>query len=179
MKQRLINCDFLDTEAFNDKLSNKAKLLYFTMFINGDDKGFVSNTNTIIATLKKNDDVFTNQVNLSLLENDYPNALIELIDRGYIYEFRDNHENKIHLLRHWFVHNRYKKGLWTNYFVFLKQVELVDGKYTLKERSKEKDKINENNINEIKEKKILNKEELLKELESDKPIPTSEDNSFI
>ena len=150
MKSRLINCDFLTTEAFNDKLSNKAKLLYVVMFINGDDKGFVSNTNTIISTLTKNDELFTNEINLSLLENDYPNALIELINRGYVYEFRDNHDNKVHLIRHWFIHNKWRKGLWTNYGSFLKQVELVEGKYVLKESSKE-NKINENTINEIKE----------------------------
>ena len=164
MKSRLINCDFLTTEAFNDKLSNKAKLLYMIMFINGDDKGFVSNTNTIISTLTKNDELFTNEINLSLLENDYPNALIELINRGYIYEFRDNHENKVHLIRHWFVHNKWRKGLWTNYGSFLKQVELVEGKYVLKESSKEnkinESIINENTINEIK----LNNEEQIDDL---------------
>lgn len=162
MKSRLINCDFLTTEAFNDKLSNKAKLLYVIMFINGDDKGFVSNTNTIISTLTKNDELFTNEINLSLLENDYPNALIELINRGYLYEFRDNHDNKVHLIRHWFVHNKWRKGLWTNYGSFLKQVELVEGKYVLKENT-----INENTINEIKEIKDdlpLNKDELLNEI---------------
>jgi len=168
MKSRLINCDFLTTEAFNDKLSNKAKLLYVIMFINGDDKGFVSNTNTIISTLTKNDELFTNEINLSLLENDYPNALIELINRGYVYEFRDNHDNKVHLIRHWFIHNKWRKGLWTNYGSFLKQVELVEGKYVLKENS-----INENTINEIKEIKDdlpLNKDELLNEIKTNHQV---------
>lgn len=154
MKQRLINCDFLYSEAFNDKISNKAKLLYFTMFIYGDDKGFVGNTNSIIEKLKKNDDEFTNQVNLSLIENDYNSALLELINMGYLYEFRDNHNNRVHLIRHWFVHNKWRKGLSTNYGSFLKLVELVDYKYVLKESSKEiklnESKINENKLNEIK-----------------------------
>ena len=151
MRQRLINCDFLDTEAFNDKISNKAKLLYYQMFINGDDRGFVGNTNTIIETLKKNDDNFVDVVNMSLLENDYPNALYELINKGYLYEFRDNHENKVHLIRHWFVHNKYRKGLWTNYGSFLKQVQLDEsGKYVLKETHLKENKLNESNVNEIK-----------------------------
>jgi hypothetical protein len=135
------------------------------MFINADDMGFIGNTNSIISTLQKNDDEFLNQVNLSLIENDYQSALYELVGMGYIYEFRDNHENKVHLIRHWFIHNRYRKDLMTNYGSFLKQVELVDGKYVLKESSKEntikikqsklkqikikQDKVNkENNINE-------------------------------
>ena len=149
MKQRLINCDFLYSEAFNDKISNKAKLLYFTMFIYGDDKGFVGNTNSIIEKLKKNDDEFTNQVNLSLIENDYNSALLELINMGFIYEFRDNHNNRVHLIRHWFIHNKWRKGLSTNYGSFLKLVDLVDYKYVLKESSKEI-KLNESKINEIK-----------------------------
>ena len=149
MKQRLINCDFLNTEAFNDKISNKAKLLYYTMFINGDDRGFVGNTNSIISILEKNDDDFVNQVNLSLMENNYQSSLIELINMGYLYEFMDNHNNRVHLIRHWFVHNKFRKGLWTNYGSFLKLVEIKEGKYVLKESDKENN-INESNINEIK-----------------------------
>lgn len=65
---------------------------------------------------------------------------------GYLYEFRDNHDNKVHLIRHWFIHNKWRKGLTTNYGSFLKLVDLVDYKYVLKESSKE-NKINENKIN--------------------------------
>lgn len=146
-RQRLINCDFLSTEAFNDKISNKAKLLYFTMFLNGDDRGFVGNTNSIISTLENNDNEFVNNIDLSLIENNYHTALLELISMGYLYEFRDNHENKVHLIRHWFIHNRYRKGLLTNYVSFLKLVDLVEGKYVLKIN---KNKINQNKLNESK-----------------------------
>lgn len=174
MRQRLINCDFLDTEAFNDKISNKAKLLYYQMFINGDDRGFVGNTNTIIETLKKNDDNFVNVMNLSLLENDYPNALFELIGKGYLYEFRDNHENKVHLIRHWFVHNKYRKGLWTNYGSFLKQVQLDEtGKYVLKETNN----IKEIKVNKIKVNKLENnnQEELNNEPDDEETTYSFED----
>ena len=173
MRQRLINCDFLDTEAFNDKISNKAKLLYYQMFINGDDRGFVGNTNTIIETLKKNDDNFVDVVNMSLLENDYPNALYELINKGYLYEFRDNHENKVHLIRHWFVHNKYRKGLWTNYGSFLKQVQLDEsGKYVLKETHLKEIKINESKINEIKD----NNEEIINKVIVNEDVSIEEPN---
>ena len=178
MRQRLINCDFLDTEAFNDKISNKAKLLYYQMFINGDDRGFVGNTNTIIETLKKNDDNFVDVVNMSLLENDYPNALYELINKGYLYEFRDNHENKVHLIRHWFVHNKYRKGLWTNYGSFLKQVQLDEsGKYVLKETHLKEIKINESKINEIKNnnEEIINKETVNEDVSIEEPNYSFED----
>ena len=44
-------------------------------------------------------------------------------------------DNKVHLIRHWFIHNKWRKGLWTNYGSFLKQVELVEGKYVLNENT--------------------------------------------
>lgn len=177
MKQRLINCDFLNAGGFTDKIPNKAKLLYFYMFINADDRGFVDNTFTLIETLEKNDKEFRNEINLSLLNNDYPSALYDLIGRGYLYEFRDNHDNKVHLIRHWFVHNKYRKGLWTNYGSFLKQVEIVDGKYVLKDSIKEnyklnEDKLNENNTNEIK---VNEDKEHIDLLEDDDEEPKLED----
>ena len=43
IKQRLINCDFLNVGGFLDNISNKAKLLYFMFIVNADDMGFVGN----------------------------------------------------------------------------------------------------------------------------------------
>ena len=152
-KSRLINCEFINASSFKNDISNKAKLLYLFMIVNGDDKGFVNNTRDIIDTLANNDKEFRNEIDLSLLQNDYPSALNELIDKGLIYEFKDNHRNKVHLIRHWFYHNRLVKGLWTNYGKFLKLVDISDNEYVLKkESSKEKDinqnKLNQTNINQ-------------------------------
>lgn len=154
-QHRLINCEFVNAGSFKNNVSNKAQLLYLSMIFKGDDLGFVDTTRNIIDSLKENDNTFTKTENLSLLENTYETALQELITNGYLYEFTDKHNNKIHLIRHWFYHNRYIKGLWTNYQTFRQQVYLENGEYvlgkpkkeTIKENNKKQDKINENIVN--------------------------------
>lgn len=143
MKQRLINCDFINAMS----VSNKAKLLYVYMFVNADDLGFVSNVSNIITLLTSNEG---ENNSLELLNNDYNSALAELGQMGLLYGFSDNHGNKICIIRHWFIHNKWKKGLRTNYNKIRALVELVDYEYVLKESSKERVKINinENNINQ-------------------------------
>ena len=49
--QRLLNCDFFLKGAFDNVSSNKAKLLYFYLFINADDMGFVGNADKVIKNL--------------------------------------------------------------------------------------------------------------------------------
>lgn len=181
MRQRLINCDFLNSSSFFDRLSNKAKLLYIFMFLNGDDQGFVDNTMNLIESLEKNDKEYDDQVSLSLLENDYLSALNDLITRGYVYEFRDKHNNAIHLIRHWFFHNQWKRGLWTNYRSFLKRVDLVENEYILKETHLKENKLNESKVNEIKlndssesETKQKSMNDLIKELDDDEVENTTD-----
>ena len=160
-KHRLINCEFLNAGSFKVNVSNRAKLLYFMMIVNADDRGFVDTTNDLINTLEKNDNDLDKVERLELLENTYNTALIELIDKGYIYEFKDNHENKVHLIRHWYYHNKYVKGLWTNYRTFLNEVHLENDKYVwgskkpLKENNINETNINEMKLNENKEEDVL------------------------
>lgn len=155
-RQRLINCDFLNDSAFKEDTTNKAKLLYLMMIINADDKGFVGNTRNIINSLQNNDTKFRNEINLQLLQNDYESALEELIEKGFLYEFINKHHNKVHLIRHWWYHNKMKKELWTNYYKYSKLVEVEDNEYVLKKsKTKEnnkinQDKLNQNNINQDK-----------------------------
>ena len=147
--QRLINCDFLKASSFT-KLGNKVKLLYLIMLINSDDKGFVDTTDDIIDKLNSRD-TQDGVVSLGLLNNDYLSALVELLNNGYLYEFTDDYGNRVHLIRHWFIHNKYKNGLTTNYYKYLELVELRSGKYHIKKKSDIKEKkINQNTINEIK-----------------------------
>ena len=120
------------------------------MLMNGDDRGFVDSTQDLINALKTNDDNFTKTENTSLLEDTYEVALQELLEKGYIYEFKDKHLNKVHLIRHWFYHNKYKVGLWTNYRTFLDQVHLENNEYILGKKPLKEDKINETNINQDK-----------------------------
>lgn len=145
-RHRLINCEFLNARSFKGNVSNKAKLLYLSMLVVADDKGFVDTTQDIINSLKKNDDDFTKTENLSLLENTYDTALDELIEKGYLYEFSDNHRNKVHLIRHWFYHNKLIKGLWTNYKEFCDKVVLDNNKYVIKGKKP----LKENNITQDK-----------------------------
>ena len=148
IRQRLINCDFLNASTFINGLGNKAKLLYLLMITNADDLGFVNNVHTIIEVLTNIDDE-SHQVNLELLKNDYTSALVELINKTYIYRFVDKHGNEIFVIKHWFMHNRYKQGLRTNYFTFYKQLEMENGEYYFK--GKEKETLKESKVKENKE----------------------------
>lgn len=146
-RQRLLNCDFINDMTL---VSNNAKLLYLMLFANADDKGFVGNALDIIDNLDKNDKEYRNEINLSLLENDYPSALNELVNKGLLYEFKSNHGNNVYLIRHWYYHNKLKTGLWTNYYKYLQKVEIVNNEYVLKEKPLKEKKVNENKLNEIK-----------------------------
>ena len=136
------------------------------MLLNGDDRGFVDNTQELINSLTQNEKDFNNTISLDLLENSYNSALQELIDKGYIYEFKDNHNNKVHLIRHWFYHNKYKQGLWTNYKTFWEQVKLDNNEYVFGKKPLKENKLNQNKPNQDK----LSREE--KELKKEKVIPT-------
>lgn len=183
-KHRLVSCAFLCAGSFRNNVSNKGKLLYYQMLVSADDRGFVDTTNDIIKCLTDNDLEFDKSISLELLENTYTSALNELIDKGYLLEFIDNHQNKIHLIRHFFIHNKYAKGLWTNYKKFLDEVELKDYEYVrkpiIKESNIKQDNIKQDNItlsneltglDEVIESEINNEDEtlswdeMLKELE--------------
>ena len=153
-KKRLINCDFLNSGSFKVNVSNKAKLLYYSMIVAADDLGFVDTTQELINGLKENDKIFNNSVSLQLLESTYDTALEELIGRGYLFEFSDKYLNKVHLIRHWFLHNKWKKGLWTSYFNFYQKVSIENGEYVMKPL-KEENKLNQDNVNQDKEEDIM------------------------
>ena len=152
IKQRLINCDFLNASSFT-KLTNKAKLLYLMMITRADDKGFVDTTDDIIEKLN-NKDTQEGNVSLELLSNDYVSALVELMNNGYLYEFNDKYGNRVHLIRHWFIHNKWKDRLTTNYNKYFALIESNNGRYYIKKKvDKEKlkqNKLNESNIIETK-----------------------------
>lgn len=163
-KKRLLNCEFINASSFKVNLSNKAKLLYVYMFVNADDKGFVDTTNEIIESLTKNDTDFRNEINLELLENDYNSALVELISKGLIYEFRDNHNNRIHLIRHWYFHNKMVKGLWTNYGGLLEKVHVSNNEYFMGKKPLKENNINESNIDNVIDIDMVSNEQPKKEL---------------
>ena len=173
-RQRLIHCEFINSASFKVNVSNRAKLLYLLMVLNGDDRGFVDTTQDLINALEKNDQDFDKVERLELLENTYQDALQELIDKGYLYEFRDNHSNKVHLVRHWFYHNKWKNNLYTNYRNFLDQVHLENSEYILGKKPLKEDKIKETKTNEININQI---EEIMKTETKPKSKPNSDELS--
>lgn len=168
-KHRLLNCEFINAGSFKVNVSNRAKLLYLLMFANADDRGFVDTTQNLIKTLEDNDQEFDKVERLELLENTYNTALSELLEKGYVYEFKDNHNNRVHLIRHWFYHNKMIKGLWTNYRNFLNQVYLQDNEYLLGKKPLKEDKIKESSP--IEDKSF---NELLSELDEPKKEDTND-----
>lgn len=167
-KKRLINCDFLNSGSFKCNVSNKGKLLYYSMIVAADDLGFVDTTHEIINTLEENDKIFNNSVSLELLDITYSGAVQELISKGYLYEFTDNHLNKVHLIRAWFLHNKWKDHLWTSYWGFYKQVQIKNGEYVMKPL-KEDNNINQSNINQDTINQIMEDNDILEELDKEKP----------
>lgn len=164
IRQRLINCDFLNASTFL-KLSNKAKLIYLMMITNADDLGFVGNMDQIIKTLVRCDDGYEQAKLLGLqdtLENEYTNAKIELINTTYIYLFTDKHNNEIFVIKHWFKHNRYRGGLRTNYDTFYSKLELENGEYFIRDKKP----LKENKVNESKVKE--DNKEISKETQKEK-----------
>jgi len=147
--QRLINCDFLNASGFKVNLSNKAKLLYFSFLTNADDRGFVGNAIEIAETLDRCEENFDNV----LFHLKYVDAIQELVEKRLVFDFVDKVGNHTYLIRHWFIHNRYKPNLRTNFISYLSRVELENGKYQFKvgdeKPFKEKQsKINQNKVNQ-------------------------------
>lgn len=137
--QRLINCDFFLKGAFDDVSSNKAKLLYFYFFINADDMGFVGNASKIIRTLNEE-----SAEESGLVQYTFENAADDLVSKGFLFLFTDKHQNRIYLIRHWFMHNKPNyKYCTTNYLSLRAKVEIIDGCYELKENHLRK----ENKVN--------------------------------
>lgn len=152
-QSRLINCDFIN-DSFKTDISNRGKLLYIFLFANADNWGFCGKVRELIAILQKVEDDYENK---ALCDTNYENALQELIDKGLVYCFTNKHENKVILIRAWFIHNKYIKGLQTNYYQFAKLVELEDGEYHLKEKKSDtKEKESQNKTNKSKINKLNN-----------------------
>lgn len=155
-RQRLINCDFFGMSGFTKNLSNKSKLLYFFFLTNADDKGFVGNGLDLAENLDQCEQDFDNV----LFTIKYVDSLKELVDKGFVYEFRDKHNNSVYLIRHWFLHNKNQKFLTTNYISYLAKVELINNEYCLKGEKEKPPKEKEN-----KQTKEIKPKEETKELE--------------
>lgn len=155
IKQRLINCDFLNFGGFLDNISNKAKLLYFMFLVNADDLGFVGNGISIANTLDQCEEKFDN----TLFTYKYVDAIEELTSKGFLYVFSDKYNNKTFLIRAWFKHNKQQNFLSTNFVSYQAMVEIRNGEYHLKniEKHKEETPYKVKEI-KVKESKVNNEE---------------------
>lgn len=128
--KRMINCDFVNASSFKLKTSNRAKLLYFFMLSNADDKGFVDNADELIELLDSNDRKFGNSSSAVLMPENFQTALDELIDKSLLYKFEDKHNNKIYLIKHWYYHNQMPKDRVrdSSYEKYLEKVKINDEK---------------------------------------------------
>lgn len=170
--KRMINCDFVNASSFKLKTSNRAKLLYFFMLSSADDKGFIDNADELIELLDSNDRKFGNESNAMLMPESFETALDELLDKSLLYKFEDRHNNKIYLIKHWFLHNQIPTARVreSSYEKYLKKVKINDDKeYEIclsakqvpstcqanaeqlsSQRKENKSKVNESKLNNIK-----------------------------
>lgn len=154
---RLINSDFVrDMEV-----TNRAKLLYLFFMFNADDLGFVGNGKKVVSNLQNE------EVEVGIAQETFKDALFSLVDKGLLYAFENNYGDTIYLVRHWFLHNKWKKGLWTNYKSLTKKVKLVDNEYVLKTEEEIKEEQEKWTRKATEEHPTTQREEVLDQLEEE------------
>ena len=137
--KRMLNSNLVNASSFKMKISNKAKLLYFYIILNADDKGFCDNADEIIVLLDSNDKAFHNEASLDLLEHGYKSAIQELVDKHMLIVFENKYGDKVYLVRQWYLHNQIPKDriTETTYIKYLEQVEInSENEYDLIQNTK-------------------------------------------
>ena len=131
----MFNSNLVNASSFKMKFSNKAKLLYFYIMLNADDKGFCDNADELIILLDSNDREFHKEASLDLVEHGYKSAIQELVDKHMLLVFENKYEDKVYLVRQWYLHNQIPKDrvTETTYVKYLEKVEInSEGEYVLK-----------------------------------------------
>lgn len=138
---RLINTRFIKTLV---NLTNRALLLYHQLIVWADSMGAIGEAEIIITLLQHKADN-EGDMGMGLIKTDYHSALDELIEKGLIYEVPLTSGNKVHIIKHWWLHNKWKKCLKSNYFKAISQFYIEAGEYQPKNERKKK------NQKEVKE----------------------------
>ena len=138
---RLINTRFIKTLV---NLTNRALLLYHQLIVWADSMGAIGETEIIITLLQHKADN-EGDMGMGLIKTDYHSALDELIEKGLVYEVQLTSGNKVHIIKHWWLHNKWKKYLKSNYFKAINQFYIEAGEYRPKNERKKK------NQKEVKE----------------------------
>ena len=131
---RLINTRFIKTLV---NLTNRALLLYHQLIVWADSMGAVGETEIIITLLQSKADN-EGDMGMGLIKTDYHSALDELIEKGLVYEVQLTSGNKVHIIKHWWLHNKWKKYLKSNYFKAINQFYIEAGEYRPKNERKKK-----------------------------------------
>ena len=131
---RLINTRFIKTLV---NLTNRALLLYHQLIVWADSMGAIGETEIIITLLQHKADN-EGDMGMGLIKTDYHSALDELIEKGLVYEVPLTSGNKVHIIKHWWLHNKWKKYLKSNYFKAINQFYIEAGEYRPKNERKKK-----------------------------------------
>lgn len=134
MAKRLIDTSFLQSAALLE-LDNETRLFYLYMICQADDLGFVDTIAQIGKLLGLNEEESYKKVEC-------------LVEKGYAIEFQRTRD-KIYLIKHWFIHNKYRGGLWTRFEKQRGKVKLVYNVYEFKEETLKESNINQNKVNQI------------------------------
>lgn len=131
---RLINTRFIKTLV---NLTNRALLLYHQLIVWADSMGAIGETEIIITLLQHKADN-EGDMGMGLIKTDYHSALDELIEKGLVYEVQLTSGNKVHIIKHWWLHNKWRKYLKTNYFKAVNEFYIEAGEYRPKNERKKK-----------------------------------------
>lgn len=160
---RLINTRFIKTLV---NLTNRALLLYHQLIVWADSMGAIGETEIIITLLQHKADN-EGDMGMGLIKTDYHSALDELIEKGLVYEVQLTSGNKVHIIKHWWLHNKWKKYLKSNYFKAINQFYIEAGEYRPKNERKKKNQKEEQNTKTITKTKTTcsSNEELTSQIE--------------
>ena len=150
--RRLFNADFMNDSPTKRNLSNKAILMYCYLMFNTDDRGFVGNAPDLADYF----DLKDMKEKRFDPERNYSTAIDELLEKGFLFGFKDRHGNVVHLVRHYWMHNKIPEKRITNcnFSRFLDYVDLKANTYEWKPNVTQVSNICDTNVCVIEEKRI-------------------------
>lgn len=131
---RLINTNFLKSLT---RLTNRALLLYYSFITWADSMGAVGEAEVILTLLQAKADN-EGDTGVGLVKTDYRSALDELVEKGLVYEVKLTGGNAVYIIKHWWLHNKWRKYLKTNYFKAINEFYIEQGEYRPKNERKKK-----------------------------------------
>ena len=131
---RLINTNFLKSLT---RLTNRALLLYYSFITWADSMGAVGEAEVILTLLQAKADN-EGDTGVGLVKTDYRSALDELVEKGLVYEVKLTGGNAVYIIKHWWLHNKWRKYLKSNFYKAINQFYIEAGEYRPKNERKKK-----------------------------------------